>query len=97
MEGDRKKVYTDEEVFAQIKDKSRQVYMKSSKEFKMFNIGHDFKEDNMDTVISEMEEDEDMFQEAGIPFPTQTDFKDKATGQQGVVEARQTICRYFVL
>ena len=48
-------------------------------------------EDNMDTIIAEMEEDEDMFQEAGIP--TKTVFKDKATGQQGVVEAsiRQTI------
>ena len=30
MEGERKKVYTDEEVYAQIKDKSWQ-------EFKMFN------------------------------------------------------------
>ena len=46
MEGDGKKVYTDEEVFTQIKDKSRQAYMKSWKEFKMFNIGHDFEEDH---------------------------------------------------
>jgi len=46
-----------------------------------------------DDVFAEMEEDEEMYQEAGIPFPTQTVFKEKATGQQGVVEAsiKQTI------
>ena len=32
-----------------------------------------------------MEEDEEMFQKAGVP--TQAVFKDKATGQEGVVEA----------
>ena len=46
MEGERKKVYTDEEVFAQIKDKSRQTYIKSWQELEMFNTDHDSEEDH---------------------------------------------------
>ena len=41
-----KKIYTDEEVFAQIKDKSRKAYIKSWHEFKNFNTGHDFNDDH---------------------------------------------------
>ena len=41
-----KKIYNDEEVFAQIKEKSRQAYVKSWQEFKKFNTGHDFEDDH---------------------------------------------------
>lgn len=37
---ERKKIYTDEEVFDQIKDKSRKAYIKSWQEFKNFNEGY---------------------------------------------------------
>ena len=41
---ERKKIYTDDEVFAQIKDKSRKAFVKSWKDFKNFNIDFEFDE-----------------------------------------------------
>ena len=85
MDKEKKKIYTDEEVFAEIKDKSRPTYVKSRQEFKNFMTGLETW-DNIDNVIAEMEEDEEMLETAGI-------FKYKATEQQGMVEAsiKQTL------
>ena len=41
---ERKKIYADDEVFAQIKDKSRKAYVKSWKDFKNFNIDFEFED-----------------------------------------------------
>ena len=41
---ERKKIYADDEVFAQIKDKSRMAYVKSWKDFKNFNIDFEFED-----------------------------------------------------
>ena len=41
---ERKKINADDEVFAQIKDKSRKVYVKSWKDFKNFNIDFEFED-----------------------------------------------------
>jgi hypothetical protein len=41
---ERKKIYADDEVLAQIKDKSRMAYVKSWKDFKNFNIDFEFEE-----------------------------------------------------
>ena len=41
MDKEKKKIYTDEEVFAEIKDKSRPAYVKSWQEFKSFMTGHE--------------------------------------------------------
>jgi len=41
---ERKKIYADDEVLAQIKDKSRMAYVKSWKDFKNFNIDFEFDE-----------------------------------------------------
>ena len=37
-----KKIYANDEVFAQIKDKRRKAYFKSWKDFKNFNIDFEF-------------------------------------------------------
>ena len=41
---ERKKIYADDEVFAQIKDKSRKAFVKSWKDFKNFNINFEFED-----------------------------------------------------
>jgi len=41
---ERKKIYADDEVLAQIKDKNRMAYVKSWKDFKNFNIDFEFEE-----------------------------------------------------
>ena len=41
---ERKKIYADDEVLAQIKDKSRMAYVKSWKDFENFNIDFEFEE-----------------------------------------------------
>jgi hypothetical protein len=41
---ERKKIYADDEVLAQIKAKSRMAYVKSWKDFKNFNIDFEFDE-----------------------------------------------------
>jgi hypothetical protein len=38
-----KKIYTDCEVFEQIKEASRKQYIKILKDFKTFTVGHNFK------------------------------------------------------
>ena len=39
---ERKKIYADDEVFAQIKDKSRMAYVKSWQDLENFNIDFEF-------------------------------------------------------
>ena len=39
MDKEKKKIYTDEEVFTEMKDKSRPTYVKSRQEFKNFMTG----------------------------------------------------------
>ena len=41
---ERKKIYADDEVFAQIKDKSRMAYVKSWQDFENLNIDFEFED-----------------------------------------------------
>ena len=41
---ERKKIYADDEVLAQIKDKSRKAYVKSREDFKNFSIDFEFED-----------------------------------------------------
>ena len=44
---ERKKIYADDEVFAQIKDKSRMAYVKSWQDFENFNIDFEFEDGHL--------------------------------------------------
>ena len=41
---EEKKIYTDREVFEQIKDASRKQYIKIWQDFKSFTVGHNFED-----------------------------------------------------
>ena len=44
---ERKKIYADDEVFAQIKDKSRMAYVKSWQDFENLNIDFEFEDGHL--------------------------------------------------